>query len=279
MHDHAEFITYDEPPSAKGVEALGGRWDLYKRLVADVPEDVVVEKVCVGAHWVYVQATSGLGMAMLVRGGRAGCRLLDGGAGMRLRDLAAYSTSWRFLEATIGVAALNAWYASEPVARANGMTYDEKGENDAFALCSRLVEGKKVTVVGHFPLIERMADRCTLTVLERDPHDADLPDPGCEYILPEQDYAFITGTALTNKTLPRLLALCREGDTPAMLVGPSVVPSPVFFELGVVNLLGSVCLPERSDEVKRAIETCSHTGIFNSGVQKMQMQKPGWKPA
>ena len=33
----------------------------------------------------------------------------------------------------------------------------------------------------------------------------DFLDSACEYILPEQDFVFITGMTLTNKTLPRLL--------------------------------------------------------------------------
>ena len=60
--------------------------------------------------------------------------------------------------------------------------------------------------MGHFPLVEKQLGRkCSLSILEREPEGADFLDSACEYILPEQDFVFITGMTLTNKTLPRLL--------------------------------------------------------------------------
>ena len=52
---------------------------------------------------------------------------------------------------------------------------------------------------------ELIAPLCRLSILERDPVLGDYPDSACEYILPEQDYVFITGMTLVNKTLPHLL--------------------------------------------------------------------------
>ena len=270
-------FSEDKLPDAADVAALSGRWELYKRLVAGVPEDVRVRHLCIGAHWAYVEADSGIGMSMLVRGGRLGCRLLDDVAGMRLRDLAALATSWRFIEATVGVAALNAWYSCEQTAARNGMRYDANGENDGFRSYRDLVAGKKVAVVGHFPMVEKMAGICELTVLERDPHGDDTPDPACEYLMDEQDYLFMTGITLTNKTMPRLLELAREGGTAVILVGPSVVPSPIFFEYGVVSMAGSVCLPADAERAKHAIEQSATSDIFKHGVQKMRVEKPGWR--
>ena len=71
--------------------------------------------------------------------------------------------------------------------------------------------------------------------------DLDTPDPACEYMIPEQDYLFMTGVTFTNKTMTRLLELARMGNRPhTVLVGPSVVPSPLLFDLGVECLAGSV---------------------------------------
>ena len=212
---------------------------------------------------------------MMVRGGAGGSRLGVAASSMSLRDLAALSTSWSFVEATAGVAALNAWYGSVNVATANGLIIDE-GENDGFRVYRKLVEGKRVTVVGHFPLIERMGDICDLTILERMPQAGDLPDPACEFIIPEQDYLFSTGITLQNKTMPRLLELAREGGVEVILVGPSVVPAPVLFDYGVVCTAGSIVLPERAANVKLAMEQGSRSNIFGLGLQKMRIEKPGW---
>ena len=99
-------------------------------------------------------------------------------------------------------------------------------------------------MVGHFPHVERIAKARggILTVLERNcTDDLDTPDPACEYMISEQDYLFMTGVTFTNKTMTRLLELARMGNKPhTVLVGPSVVPSPAFFDLGVECLAGSV---------------------------------------
>jgi uncharacterized protein len=66
--------------------------------------------------------------------------------------------------------------------------------------------GKKVAVVGHFQGLERIAEICNLSVLERRPQPGDYPDPACEYILREQEVVIITASTLINNTMPRLPA-------------------------------------------------------------------------
>ena len=272
----SKYFDKDRLPTWQEVMGYSDKWDLYKKLIAGVPEDVGVKKLMLGEQWAYVEAESGVGVSMIVRGGAGASRLDRAASDMTLRDLAALSTSWSFVEATAGVAALNAWYAAEPQLEAAGMVIDE-GENDGFRVYSELVAGKRVAIVGHFPLIERMADICDLTILERMPHPGDIPDPACEYIVDEQDYLFTTGITWQNKTLPRLLQLAREGGTEVIMVGPSVIPSPVMFDYGVVCLAGSVVLSERAEKVKLAMEQGSKTGIFGAGLQKMRVEKPGWR--
>ena len=271
----SSYFDKNHLPTWAEVEQYSDKWQLYKDLVAGIPEGVQVKRLMLGEQWAYCEAESGIGVSMMVRGGAGGSRLGVAASSMSLRDLAALSTSWSFVEATAGVAALNAWYGSVNVATANGLIIDE-GENDGFRVYRKLVEGKRVTVVGHFPLIERMGDICDLTILERMPQAGDLPDPACEFIIPEQDYLFSTGITLQNKTMPRLLELAREGGVEVILVGPSVVPAPVLFDYGVVCTAGSIVLPERAANVKLAMEQGSRSNIFGLGLQKMRIEKPGW---
>lgn len=227
------------------------RWYLYDALIEGVPEDVLVTRSCLGANWSYVEAECGMGVSMTCSGGG---RAIDKAplVGRSLREVAALSKSWNFAEATLGVAALNAWYSRRELIEPYGAVFDDMGElpegverrADAFAMYAEEMPGKRVTVVGHFPHVERIAKTRAgiLTVLERNcTDDLDTPDPACEYMIPEQDYLFMTGVTFTNKTMTRLLELARMGNKPhTVLVGPSVVPSPVFFDLGVECLAGSV---------------------------------------
>ena len=261
-------------PGWAEMQQLPEEWSLYKRLVEGVPEGIAVKDVLVGNHWVIVEAESGCGMAMIVSGGMGAYNLYPNALHMQLRDLAAQSASWNFLEASVGVAALNAWYSTPENAVAVGMKVEEKGSNDGFELYRRVCTGKRVCVVGHFPLIERLADECELSILERNPQAGDYPDPACEYIVPQQDFLFCTGITLTNKTMPRLLQLANRPTTSTILVGPSVVPSPVLYDYGVDCMAGSVITdPERA---KAAVMHAATSGIFKHGVQKMRVERPGW---
>lgn len=172
---------------------------------------------------------------------------------MKLRHVAELAKSWCFEEASLGVAALNAWYARRELLDPLGCEYDSNadrpadgerggGPKDAFQAYRGEIaarDGANVVVVGHFPHVTDIAEYANLTVLERNCRDGlDTPDPACEFVLPQADFAFITGVTFINKTAPRLLALSRDALT--VMVGPSVVMSSQLFDYGVHELAGSV---------------------------------------
>lgn len=99
---------------------------------------------------------------------------------------------------------------------------------------------KRVAVIGHFGNLEQFRDDpdIDLTVLERRPVGADLPDPAAEYVLPGCDLVFITGSTVVNKTLPRLLELSRGAEV--MLVGPTTPLAPEVFAGSVDELAGAL---------------------------------------
>lgn len=246
-------------------KAHGGAWALYDQMIEGIPEGPCVTDYALGTHWSYVNAESGMGVAFTTSGGAKKNGAFDM-RGAQLRDVAKLAKSWCFEEASLGVAALNAWYSQEERAVALGATLDddvaadanqEAGEGeaarrgvrmDAFDTYMPRVKAMggaaRVTIVGHFPRVERFDDCSKLVVLERKCRDGwDTPDPACEYVMPQTDFAFITGVTLINKTASRLLDLSKDACT--VMVGPSVVLSPALFERGVESLSGSiVCDPE-----------------------------------
>lgn len=257
-----ENMEYPKPICANA-DLHGGAWNLYDKLIEGVPEGICVKDYCLGTAWSYVDAECGMGVAYTDRGGAKRGTVCDL-RGIELREMAKLSKSWSFKEATLGIAALNAWYSNPKRLEALGVTYDDDeavagnetvvGDSedggprcgkrmDAFDVFMPRVDalgGKaKVVIVGHFPRVERFTEHGELVVLERNCRDEwDTPDPACEYVMPQADFAFITGVTLINKTAPRLLQLCKDACT--VMVGPSVVMSPVLFDYGVDSLSGSV---------------------------------------
>ena len=206
-------------------------WKLYNRLIEGIPEDIAVRDYCLGTHWSYVEADCGMGVSFTCKGGaRRACKQDLRGTG--LREMAELAKSWCFEEATLGVAALNAYYARKELLDPLGATYDEPIElpdgtvrkMDAFELYRPRIEAserKNVTVVGHFPHVDRIAEYANLTVLERNcSQELDTPDPACEYVLPDTDFAFITGVTIINKTAPRLLELGADALAGSVVADP-----------------------------------------------------------
>lgn len=249
-------------------------WELYDKLIEGIPEDIYVSDCVLGIQWSYVEAelngeSIGQGMSMSMRGDIKSYKLAGKVNNMSLRELASYAKSWNLKEACLGVAAMNAYYNNkERIKHLNPACSHGKGELAFAAYCDEF-KGKNVTVIGHFPDLDNYKDMCNLTILERNPSPGDLIDSACEYILPSQDYVFITGTTITNKTLPRLLELSKNAKV--ILVGPSVVMSPIMFDYGVDVLAGSVISDKES--AKKAISQGATMEIFRNGLDTVRIEK------
>ena len=255
-------------------------WKFYNHLIGKMPDDIYVRDYCLGTHWSYMEADCGMGVSFTCKGGGRRTHNFDL-RGLRLKDVAELSKSWNFEEASLGVAALNAWYARPELLDPLGVHYDEPIELpdgttrkiDAFEMYRPRISAQKdarVTVVGHFPKVAKIDEYAQLTVLERNcTSPIDTPDPACEYVLPASDYAFITGVTIINKTAPRLLELTKNGTT--IFVGPSVVMSPFLFDWGVEMLAGSVV--GDPEKVRFAVKAGSGR-FFGEALQMCTVTRP-----
>ncbi|MDD4716032.1 MAG: DUF364 domain-containing protein [Oscillospiraceae bacterium] len=235
-------------------------WTLYDELIGGIPEDIQVDQYMAGCVWTMVRAGKRAGVALTVKSSSFSA-LHDGPiTGAPLRNIAKCIKSWDFIEASIGMAAINAYYNTLDHVEAlggvgtdqNDSTLKGRKKQNAFVAFANEIAGKNVTVVGHFPNLEQqLKPVCNLSILERNPSSGDYPDSACEYILPQQDFVFITGMTLINKTLPRLLEII-DRKAKVSLVGPSVPMSSTLFRHGVDNLSGfCVTNPDKSEETLR----------------------------
>lgn len=257
-----QWITTE--PHTKQVSS---KWTMYDQLISEIPEGRRVEDVLIGIHWTMVRA-DGVGMAMTPPDG---VRSIPGAGSFRgrpLRELAALAKSWHPLEAALGVAALNAHFNAPPTLAKTWDFHPETQANESvFTAMMDQLAGKKVAVVGHFPYLESLASICDLSILERHPLPGDLPDPACEYILENQDYFFITGVTLINKTLPRLLELGRQAQI--IMVGPSVPLTPLWFEWGVSALAGTAVLD--AERTWLHVAQGGDRSVFKHGAQMVKL--------
>jgi uncharacterized protein (DUF4213/DUF364 family) len=278
-------------------DAIHNPWQLYDELIAGVPDDVGVIDCCVGSAWTYVEAESGLGLSYSMLGG--GRSTADGRFdGQSLKRVAALCKSWNWRESCLGIAALNAWYNDRKHLQALGAVFDPPRPKDSVSgmdivsifegldesdpylkdhahehtnpfqtLVDECV-GKKVTVIGHFPGLKRIAEVADLTILERNCRESnDVPDPACEYILPSQDFVFMTGVTMINKTAPRLLELARQAYI--IMLGPSVIAAEALFAAGIDVLGGRAVL-----DAEKAKSSVRQGNRFGEALQMFSINKP-----
>ncbi len=209
---------------------------IYDTIIGSVSkgEDIVLSSV--GESWSLVETVSGqVGIAMTTSGTTRSPMFSESFAGMDVREAARALMSWHFEEASLGLAAINA--RLNTVARMGEFDCQEPYEN----YCTRGLEisGKKLGIVGHLKMPEEVKNMASeYHILELQPQPGDYPASACEWILPACDIVIITGSSLINKTLPRLLALCRHAYT--ILAGPSVPLCPALLQLGIDRLAGLV---------------------------------------
>ncbi len=234
-------------------------WEIYDALIEAVPADSTVQASLAGLHWFAVRS-DGMGLAMTPREGDACLPRAGEVAGMRTRDLAGCVRSWSLHEAALGLAAINS-------ALNAGVCPEKQPDEDVFTCLLDELRGRKVAVVGHFRNLERVAAVCDLSILERRPQPGDFPDPACEWILPEQDFVFITATTLINKTLPRLLQLSRKARV--VLCGPSTPLTPKLLEFGI-EMLGGLVVEDEA-RVWNVIQEGGQHGIFSNGSRMVKL--------
>jgi uncharacterized protein (DUF4213/DUF364 family) len=134
--------------------------------------------------------------------------------------------------------------------------------------------GQSVALIGHFPFVERLRTKVgQLTVLELNPHPGDVAASTASDVLPQAHVVAITGMTLLNHTFDSLLKFCPP-DSLAILLGPSVPLTPIFFEWGVDILCGSIVT--EIDSVMAAVrQGATFRQVHRAGVRLVTVTKPG----
>jgi uncharacterized protein (DUF4213/DUF364 family) len=242
-------------------------WQLYDALIEGIPEDWTVDDVACGIYHAFVRSGEGVGFSMVTQDDTRPVMLLNKCPGMKLKALAAAIKSWNFIEASIGQAAINAYYNALQIARKNGVTvsdsrFVEDRSYDPFISYQNAIRNKKVVVIEHFPYLEQLFEPvCDLSIFARLPEDGEYPYSAAEYILPNCDYVFITCGAFVDKSLPRFLKLAPQAHV--VVVGPSTPLAPVLFQFGINDLSGFVI-----KDIEKARRIClgqENSMIYSTG--------------
>ena len=231
----------------------------YELLLANLPAEARVSRLVHGISWTAALLDNGgCGVAMHTAG-ESVRRCFETLEGLPVRDAPRAACSWNFEEASEGMAVINACYNTLERLERFGCYYTDS------ALEGIDLRGKTVGFVGHMLRSDGstealLKDARDWFVLEREPKPGDYPDSACEYLLPKCDVVFLTGSAAVNKTLPRLLELCRGAKV--VLTGPTVPLCPELLGLGISRLNGQV-ITRVEPMLARIVEAATSVNAFS----------------
>jgi uncharacterized protein (DUF4213/DUF364 family) len=177
------------------------------------------------------------------------------------RTLAGRANSLSLHEAAIGMATINSLIDVDVTGCVKlnaGDLIAEKGRD------------KRVAIVGHFPFISELRSIThELWVIEKHPHEGDLPESEADNLIPRADVVAITGTAFTNHTIEHLLELCNP-EAFVVILGDTSPLSPVLFDYGVDAISGT-----RVIDAKLVLSGVSQGATFRQikGIELLTMVK------
>ncbi|KMW70039.1 MAG: DUF364 domain-containing protein [Limnoraphis robusta] len=180
-------------------------------------------------------------------------------------ELTSWVKSWESYQATVGMAVINAIINSNsPLSKTAELLSPTGPSNLAvFEYFLPQIRSKRVAIVGRYPELSRYEKEMNLVVIERQPASGDLPDPACEFILPESEWVFLTATSIVNKTFPRLAELSK--DATLVLMGPTLPWLSELAEMGVNYLAGVRIINPQA--LRQTVAEGGGTRIFETGVQ------------
>ena len=231
---------------------------LYEALADSVRSAEPLSSLSSAERWTMAETAGGLGLAMTTPGDSIAPRFPGGLTGLPLCEAAKAVSSWNLGEASGALAAANAFFNTP--ARLEALGALEPYDN--YSTAGIDLRGRTVGLIGHLhgPRGLREQARAVYTI-ERSPQPGDYPDAACDALLPQCDLVIITGSALINKTLPHLLALCENAVT--ILTGPSVPMCPDLLDFGIDRLAGMVVTDR--DGMAEHVRTSVHGSPYKYG--------------
>lgn len=252
-------------------------WELYNTLIDRIPSNLTVEKVITGAHKTLVKSQLGLGISNTILLDAKPFSCHNSLIGQPVKNVAGLVKSWNLLEASIGIAALNSYFNTPEVAEANGFFSDsspasDQRKADPFILYQNLVKHKKVATIGHTKYLHTLLKgSCELTLIGEEKLGF-YPSTAAEFLLPNQDFLFLSATAFLYKSIERLLHLAKKATI--ILYGSALPMSPSLFHFGVYDLSGFVILEPLLAEA--IVSGSEQTSIYRAG-KKVRMTNKEFK--
>jgi hypothetical protein len=219
-------------------------WKLYDDLYIGIPSGIKIEGCVTGAKWTTVRANGNVGIARTLERTENPEKFAASFVGGYLRDTGSHMKWDTLARASVGVAALNAWYNTAE--RVAGLDGNAPGE----------APGGKTVYVGDYKGVEALPL----------PSGPDF-DAAAYARLADCDNVVIASEALIVRALPRLFDIV-GGKAKVILEGYSLPASALFFAFGMpvrevrgfyprfIDTIESCALKDIADPAPGALPFC-----------------------
>jgi uncharacterized protein (DUF4213/DUF364 family) len=210
---------------------------ILRDILNTVAEDAPIQEVRRGLHWNAV-ISKYCGLSSTLSQDAYCCNTeeedlpapKDSFTEMSAIELAKFSLSENITEASLGIAAINSLIRID---------LEKEADLDGLQLVRNLGKGKNISIIGHFPFLDRVRDVAkNLWIIEKHPKPGDVSEEAGKEYLPKSDIVVISGTTLINHTLEGILSLCNPKSV-RMMLGPSTPVTPILFDYGIDIVSGS----------------------------------------
>lgn len=226
-------------------------WELYHTLTEGMTEEETVEDFLIGPRWSVVLGSGGsAGIAPVIveQQDRFGFSYQPA-VGMTLREFALHLSSWNFMESSLALAAVNAYYnrpeALEKASLARLVRKQLPGgrrARRAFRMfCEETAsEGTTVLVEPAYTQEEMAELPGRLEVLRRKTEWQDYYLSAYSERLAGADRLVLSGRTLVEKTAEPILSCAAECGTDTLLFGPDVPLCPALLQQGIRGIWGFI---------------------------------------
>jgi uncharacterized protein (DUF4213/DUF364 family) len=232
----------------------------YETLIENIHPDLNVLNFFSGSTVSIVETEIGIGISETVTDVLSP-RMYEGATPIRLKTFAGMIRSRNYAEASLGLAAINAYYNN---ALPNEIASRMKGARQADPLqdLKATLVNKRIATIGHNELIEPLlGDEKALIVFDdHTPLSGGLPLAAMAFLCPDYDVVIADGKSLIRKQLPRLigctnhLVLAGIGIPAAAVSGANVIQSIVFYTVHDMNQ--TLHLISKGATVREIAESC-----------------------
>lgn len=207
-------------------------WKLYNYLIENIPNDIKVNDLVIGSDFAVVISDFGAGISRVLNEKRFPFENKVK-PNMRLKDLAKSIKSWNFVEASLGLAAINSFYNIKKVQN------NFKLEKIKHPFVSMVDSDDRIAVVD--AVLENKVNiqkSYDVDFFNRVVEDDDYLITAFEYLVDEYDLVYLGSNLIVNKHIMKIAS--DSVDKKSMLCDISVPLSLDFKKIGIEDIGGFI---------------------------------------